>query len=593
MATNFKNVLYNDAMKKFIVSFSFDNNLVLSLKTKIPQNRRWYDVPKRQWQVDINSAKELLEWCLAHQFTIGGSAQRIFDEHQVKKPMELVRLPDLKIEIPLKMPLFPYQAQGVAYNLQHKNVLIGDTMGLGKSVQALASVVGMGELALPCLIVCPAHLKYNWLKEINMWTDMRGTIMYDGMRKHALQHFQTGFTKFAIVNYDSLPKHFASEMVRDLPDPETGKPGKVKEIKLNGLEKHFKSIIIDEVHLASNHQTQRYKILEQIKDLPMVMRLALSGTPIKNKVSEIMYVLNLINALENFGGKKQFSSNYLTYKKIPVAYGFKDGHKVPTKYKFEEGSTNEEDLQVRLRNTCYYRREKHEVLKDLPDKFRQVIKLDIDNRKEYQYCIDHFKEYLATVRNKSEESIMRSLRAAALTCMMQLIQISARGKMKQIIEWVEETIDQGEKVVIFHHHQEIGDMLHNRFSSFVRISGGMSAEAKDKAVQSFQNDKNTMGIIVSILAGSTGLTLTASSIVALIELPWTAEKTDQCEDRCHRIGAKDTVNAYYFLGNDTIDEHQYDTIQAKRTLANSVTGADERVEVNVQQSLMKNLFNLN
>lgn len=571
----FKNVFFNETNKKFIVTFSYSSQMVLDIKYSIPANKRSYNVEKKQWIIDVSAAKELLTFCVNKRFNIGDSAKRIFVEFEEKSTVQrqVIEMPDLNVELPLKRTLFPYQSKGVAYNLINREVLIGDTQGLGKTAQAIASIIGAGDKAFPCLIVCPAHLKYNWIQEINQWTNKRAQIMDENMMKYASMHFTEPYTHFAIVNYDSLPKYFANDMKR------SELTNKVVNVELNGLEKYFNSIILDEIHLASNPKTQRFKILDKIRETkPMTLRLALSGTPIKNKVSEIIYVLRLIDALKKFGGQKGFTDKYLQFKRKSSGFGI------------EEIPKNIEELQYELKQKCYYRREKHEVLKDLPDKFRQVIKLDINNRREYNHAIEDFATYLKDVKKKSLDEVDKSMRAEMLTKMMQLIQISARGKMKEISNWIQDTIDSGEKIVIFAHHREMIEYIKNMFPDFVQIIGGMKAEEKDKSVKRFQTDDTCMGIICSISAASTGLTLTASSKLCFVELPWTSEKTDQCEDRTHRIGQKNSVNIYYFLGNNTIDEKMYEIIQSKRAIMQSVTGANEQVETATMNQLIQSIF---
>lgn len=559
---SFKTVFFDSASNEFVVEFSYNAQTVSAIKEAIPFNHRKYDPLKKRWTVKKTGLGQLMQFVSDQNFNVADSAKRHFGIQAKSVTIEQAPgMPQLKIEIPLKKEPYPYQKEGIAYNLQHRNVLIGDTQGLGKTVQAIGSVVGVQ--GFPCLIVCPAHLKINWREEWEMWTNYRAIIMDESVKKHASQYLDTGFAKIVIVNYESLPKYFAAEMIR------SDKTNKVTRVRLNGMERYFKSIIIDEVHESSNTKTQRYKILKAISSQEtMLMRLALSGTPVKNKVTELLNILNLINTLDIFGGWKGFMDKYAGMEK--------------TRFGMKENPQNLDELQVKLKSNCYYRREKHEVLQQLPDKFRTVLKVEISNRAEYHDAQTNFENYLREAKRLTPGEIENSLRAEILVQMMHLQQISARGKITAARDFIRTVVDQGQKIVIFCHHKEVVEALHKEFPTFGLIVGGLGPEKKDKAVKDFQNNPDVMGVICSMKAASTGLTLTASNTVLFIELPWTSERTEQCEDRTHRIGQKNAVNAYYILGDKTIDEKMYKAIEYKRQLARSVTGANDNVTTEIK-----------
>jgi SWI/SNF-related matrix-associated actin-dependent regulator 1 of chromatin subfamily A len=565
MTAQFRNIFFDTSKNKFIVKFSYDAKLVDSIKASIDYKQRRYDIERKEWHVNKEAHKELHEWGELNGFNIAGTAlQHMKDVVNAKvAAFEIPDMPEGNINIPLKVEPYLYQKQGIAYNLTHDNVLIGDPPGVGKTIQAIATILGAD--VFPCLVICPNHLKLNWKQEVENLTTKKAVLINEKVLKHASQYFDSGYIQFGIINYESLPKYFAHEMKR------SEVTNKVTNVELNGFEKQFRSVIWDEVHECNNTKTQRYKISIAISKSPLIKkRLALSGTPIKNKLSELMNELRLIDALGTFGGTKGFAARYVGFEK--------------TKFGSKERPQNLEELQYLLRKNCYYRREKHEVLKQLPDKLRQIIKVDIDNRREYEEALHNFKQFLEEKKRLNPDEIEKSMRAEILVQMMYLIQISARGKMKAIKDFIEDMNSQGEKVVTFCHHKEVRESFMEKFPEAVQIAGGMTIEEKDKSVKSFQNDESVMNIIVSMKAGSTGITLTAASKVVSIELPWTPDILEQCEDRCHRIGAKDTVNAYYFLGENTIDEKMYEIINKKRMLSKSALGTNEKVETMVHGS---------
>ena len=150
-------------------------------------------------------------------------------------------------------------------------------------------------------------------------------------------------------------------------------------------------------------------------------------------------------------------------------------------------------------------------------------------------------------------------------------------------------MESGEKIILFCSLREIGDAMKNMYPGAVMIRGGMSDEEKNISVNRFQNDSKVQVIICSIKAAGVGITLTASSRVAFIEFPWTFADCEQCEDRAHRIGQKDSVQCAYFLGENTIDCYCYDLIQKKKSIAQTITGAVDDVEEEVVDQLL-NLF---
>ena len=168
--------------------------------------------------------------------------------------------------------------------------------------------------------------------------------------------------------------------------------------------------------------------------------------------------------------------------------------------------------------------------------------------------------------------------------------IAARGKVKAVTDFVHDIIDGGEKLILFAYLKDVVMEMKKQFPDAVTVTGSDSIDQKQIAVDRFQNDPDTMLIILNYKAGGTGLTLTASSRVAFIEFPWTYSDCEQAEDRAHRNGQKNNVNCYYFLGENTIDKYMYDIIQTKRSIADGVTGTTTQIDedmVNITMNLFK------
>ena len=164
----------------------------------------------------------------------------------------------------------------------------------------------------------------------------------------------------------------------------------------------------------------------------------------------------------------------------------------------------------------------------------------------------------------------------ALVKFMALRSIAAKGKVKQAIDFVRVLLASGKPLILFCSLHEIVDEICKEFPDAVTVTGRDSASAKQAAVDAFQSGAAKL-IVCSIKAAGVGLTLTASSNVAFIELPWTYADCCQCEDRAHRIGQKDNVTCYYLLGQDTIDSTLYGLIYKKKSIAGQIMASDDDI----------------
>lgn len=562
-----------ETAKGFEVTFPYDRVKVDAIKKISGAYFRRADytwVVPRHKQADLSRFRQ----------RFGGATDKMDPVYAMEEVVEAVPpLPELTQVIELKKKPFPFQENGIAYNLQHKRTIIGDQPGLGKTLQAIASVVGAN--AFPCLVICPSSLKLNWQKE---WIDVAGRramVLNDRVKNTWQQYHKVGMIDVFIVNYESLKKYFVQSGWKK----PTDEAFRLDKIPFRETINLFSSVIIDESHKCKDGTTQQTKFVMGIAR-GKEYAFALTGTPLVNKPIDLIPQLHIIDRLKDVvahipqpidkTGKPTDSSGY---KRFLNRYC--DGGR---------GASNLRELNYRLAITCFYRREKSEVLKDLPSKMRQVLLCDIDNRQEYNKAENEFVNYLKEVRGCDDAQVRKKLKGEVMVKMGILKQISARGKMNEAKDYIDDIIDSGEKVVVFCSLREIGDGLQQLYPGAVMIRGGMSDEEKNSSVVRFQNDPACRVAICSIKAAGVGLTLTASSRVLFIEFPWTFADCEQCEDRTHRIGQTNSVLAAYLLGQNTIDEYCYDLIQKKKTIAMTVTGATDDVEEEVIDHLL-NLFN--
>lgn len=552
------------------IQFEYHPKLVEVIKT-IPSKPR-YDGTDRAWLVNINDSRypfgkdaawyvgRFTQWAVHMQFC------SVVNQREVTEDINY-DLPDMKPfvgEHYMLLQPYQYQLEGVQYAVEKKRCILGDQPGLGKTLQAICTVVKAHREAViygesfPTLVVCPAALKVNWQREFKKFAGLNAIILDDSNRQtwHSFYDCKKAdgspLCEVFITNYESLKKFFVKRV---------SKGGKLtmKGILFDERVNLFKSVIIDESHKCKSGKTQQGKFVEGIcKGKRFV--LALTGTPVVNNNTDLIQQLKILGRLEDFGGYSRFVERYC------------DGPKQ---------ASNVKELNWRLWNCCFFRREKSKVLTQLPDKTRQYLQIDITNMKEYQNAESDIVKYLKQYKNASDAQVQRSMNGAVMVKMGLLKQISARGKIKAVSEFIHDVIDGGEKLIVFGYLKEVIAELKKEFPNAVTVTGSDNISQKQFAVDSFQNNPDCKLIILNYKSGGTGLTLTASSRVAFIEFPWTFSDCEQAEDRAHRNGQKNNVNCYYFLGKDTIDKYMYDVIQTKKNIANGVTGTDDQVEENM------------
>lgn len=517
-----------------------------------------FDYRDKVWRVPLDQRSALVrlqKYTKAEYFKIDQNPEQFG---------KIEPLPELNQEIPLSHPegfgFRPYQENGVSRGLNLQRFINGDEQGLGKTLQAIGTLFGASlenKDVFPCLVICPSSTKINWLREWEMWTDKKAIVLDDKIKDSWHRYYDIGMADVFITNYESLKKYFVSYM------PPKGRLRKSSDIVMDERIKLFKSVIVDESHRCKNPNTQQAKLTLNItKDKDWV--ILLTGTPVVNKPIDLFPQLAIINRLKEFGGKNGFLSRYC------------EGGR---------GASNLKELNYLLNKHCFFRREKKDVAKDLPEKQRQTILCDITTRVEYNKARDEFVRYLEE-KGANDAEIARKLRGEIIVKMQELKKISAKGKLNEAKEFIQEVMDTGEKLIVFVVHHIIVDELLKEFPEAVTVTGRDKDWEKQQSIDAFQNNPDTKLIVCNIKAAGVGITLTASSRVAFIEYPWTYADCVQCEDRAHRIGQKNNVMCTYFLGQNTIDERMYELILQKRHVANTITGATDEVKMDMVDGII-------
>lgn len=457
----------------------------------------------------------------------------------------------------LKVEPYPYQKEGIRAGLEWRRFLIGDEPGLGKTLQSIG-VVDCAD-AYPCLVVCPSSLKINWQREFEKFTDKKALVLDNSVATTWPYLLKMRMHHVAIVNYESLRKFFVWDVkVR------RGQPFRLKDVVFCPDIQLFKSIIIDESHRVKDPSAQQTIFARGIAE-GKEWRILLSGTPVVNRPADLIAQLSIMGRLPEFGGRSKFLA---TYGGGDISKELRNNN--------DDEPRNLDQLSAELYSRCMIRREKAKVLTQLPDKTRTDLYVEISNREEYDVAENDLLKYLYDYTKCTDAEIRRKMRMEALVKFMTLRSLSAKGKVKQAIDFTRTFLANDKPLILFCSLHEIVDELKKAFPDAVTVTGRDSMMMKQAAVDAFQSGKAKL-IICSIKAAGVGLTLTASSNVAFVEFPWTYADCCQCEDRAHRIGQKDNVTCYYLIGRKTIDHVLYNIIHQKKSIANQIMAADDDI----------------
>lgn len=261
-----------------------------------------------------------------------------------------------------------------------------------------------------------------------------------------------------------------------------------------------------------------------------------------------------------------------------------------------EGNSNLDELNEKLRSTCYVRRVKEQVLLDLPPVVHapMVISGAAGAMTEYRKAEANIVEWLVERAAQIAEELGVSVKSAKVRARMAaesnehlvkmsvLRRLAARAKMDAVTEWIEQVVGEERKVVIAAHHREIVDELSHKFGG-LKIQGGQDVADVEAHKARFMNEpcSTAPAIVLSIQAAKTGHTLTSAQDVLFVELPWNWADVEQTYSRCHRLGQKGSVTATYMLAAGTVDEEIYAMVQRKRSVVAAATdgGEIERIEM--------------
>jgi SWI/SNF-related matrix-associated actin-dependent regulator 1 of chromatin subfamily A len=433
-------------------------------------------------------------------------------------------------------PPLDHQKTAIEKLAGSKRFILADDMGLGKTTSTIIAALETG--AKKILIVCPASLKINWQREIANYSD-RPVFIAEGKK------FSTE-DDFVIVNYDILKNFHDTD------------PKKKEESIL--LQSNFDLVILDEAHMISNVQAQRTKIINHFaKKVNRVWLL--TGTPM---TSRPMNYYNLLNLIES-----PVAQNWKAYAiRYCQGYQFSAGKR---KVWNVSGASNLEELRDRTSKQIL-RRLKEEVL-DLPDKIITPVYLKLKS-KEYENLMG---EYYDWYDKNPDESTSLTVQFSKL---MKVRKVIANEKVKQTIEFTENILEQGKKVIIFTNFTDTLQTIYQHFGKqAVYLDGSCSNAVRQQAVDQFQNNEKITVFVGNLKAAGVGLTLTAAEVVIMNDLSFVPAEHSQAEDRAYRYGQKSNVLVYYPIFENSIEGAIYDILNKKKQIIRTVMG--DQIQENV------------
>ena len=448
--------------------------------------------------------------------------------------------------------LFNYQRWGIKCGLQvGDGFLIGDVPGLGKSIQSLGIAIerkNRGEIR-NCLIVCPASLKYNWLDEIHKFTRETALVIGHKCKNSADREKQwvaEGYF-FKIVNYELV--------ARDLYHDQKKGGADTRVPAWKGILNSFDMVVFDEIQYCKHHSSQRTMSCRMFRTK---YRVGLSGTPIDGRLEEIHSIFQILKP-GLFINRKRFMERYAEYDYFGAVKGYHFIGEVADKIE-----------------PYYLRRQKEEVLKDLPPKIFKDMHVQLSPA--------NMKAYMDIVKKRSEitteaSAIELLIRARQFLDFPEILGLhNTSDKYAVFKELVDNLVkDNGQKVIVF---SEYTNTLHwliknlePEYDNILVIDGSVSSNERQEIVKKFNNDPNCHIILCSDAAAE-GLNMQNAHAVIHYTDSYKPTKMQQRNDRAHRATTQHSVTIYRFVVDGTIDERVRDILARKMAVNNALLNED-------------------
>ncbi len=447
----------------------------------------------------------------------------------------------------LKAELLPYQLDGIAFAAGAGRAILADDMGLGKTIQGIgvAEMLAREAGITRVLVVCPTTLKSQWRSEIQRFSDRSSQLILGPAAERAKQYNDGAF--FTICNYE--------QVLRDLPAIE---------------QVPWDLIILDEAQRIKNWEAKTARI---IKGLISRFALALSGTPLENRLDELYSVIQFVDD-----------------RRLGPAFRFFNRHRMVDEKGRVLGYKDLAELRSRLA-TVLLRRTRAQVMGELPPRTTEIVRI-APTAQQFDIHEGHRRTVASIVAKKflTEMDLLR-LQKALLMCRMSanstfLVNKEPPGYSSKL-ERIEGLLDDlareaDRKTVLFSEWTTmlglIEPLIEQRGMQYVRLDGSIPQKKRQQLVNTFQRDRDCR-FFVTTNAGATGLNLQAANTVINVDLPWNPAVLEQRISRAHRMGQKRPVQVYVLVTEQTIEESLLTTLAAKHDLALAALDSDSDVDV--------------
>ncbi len=485
--------------------------------------------------------------------------QRLHDQNIAGLVQEIRRRPD-KHELRntlLRVPLLPYQLDGIAFAIGAGRAVLADDMGLGKTIQGigvaelLAQVVGIKRV----LVICPTSLKAQWRSEIHRFCDRDCQLIMGSAEERFLQYDNGCF--FTVCNYE--------QVLRDL-EP-------IEQVQ-------WDLIILDEGQRIKNWEAKTSRVIKSLKSR---FALVLSGTPLENRLDELYSVVQFIDD-----------------RRLGPGFRFFHRHRVVDDSGKVIGYKNLDELRSNLQ-PILLRRTRASVLQQLPERTTEVVRIPASDeqaglswenvKRAAQIASKRFLTEMDLIRIQQHLLVARM--AADSTFLVNKQEPSWSTKLDYLEELFEQIWQEPDrKVVLFSEWTTMLDLIEKRLErfavDFVRLDGSVPQKKRQQLVHRFQHDP-ACRLFVTTNAGSTGLNLQAANTVINVDLPWNPAVLEQRIARAHRMGQKRHVDVFLLVTVDTFEERLLETLSNKRELALAALDPDSTVKSMKLRSNMDDL----
>ncbi len=452
-------------------------------------------------------------------------------------------IPEAALPADLDATLRPYQARGYDWLAFLRDAGLGavlaDDMGLGKTVQMLCAMKGR------TLVVCPRSVVHNWAAEIRRFRPGLRHSTYHGPRRVLDREADVVLTTYAILRLD------AAELAREAWDV----------------------VVLDEAQAIKNPDSQ---VARAAYGISSGFKVALSGTPVENRLEELWSLLHFTNR-GLLGGRADFDVRYGR----PIGNG-------------EPGAA--ERLRKKIR-PFVLRRKKREVAPELPPRVEQVLYCELEDRERDVYEAVRAATRKEIVARLSEggsvlaalEALLRLRQASCHSNLVPGQHADTSAKVERLLESLEDAAADGHKALVFSQWTSFLDLVEPHLVRagipFTRLDG--STRDRAGVVAQFQDDKGPPVMLISLKAGGTGLNLTAADHVFLLDPWWNPAVEDQAADRAHRIGQDKPVMVYRLVAKDTVEERILALQDRKRGIAEAALGGADRAASLTRDDLME------